>query len=176
MGSTMLDTFEIECSGRGSHKSWRRKSRVVAPSSGTRRCGTAQQWWRALQPHVVLGNSTPVDLLNLKGRWPSCSCVTLAARTRLPRHLPRRGHSIWQWLGMAHGQPGGQVGGDEHGEQDNPLMSQCIDRPGVPILGMDVWEHAYYLNYQNRRSDYIKAFLGLVNWDAVGRVCRPRMR
>jgi len=51
--------------------------------------------------------------------------------------------------------------------QDNPLMTNIVERPGTPLLGMDVWEHAYYLNYQNRRKDYIQGFLSLVNWDEV---------
>ncbi len=71
--------------------------------------------------------------------------------------------SGWAWL-CAH--KGGKVEICSSANQDNPLMPG-IGCGGTPILGIDVWEHAYYLNYQNRRPDYVKAFLDLVNWNVV---------
>ncbi|MDP4629632.1 MAG: superoxide dismutase, partial [Flavobacteriales bacterium] len=51
--------------------------------------------------------------------------------------------------------------------QDNPFMSKVVDKPGTPILGIDVWEHAYYLKYQNKRADYLTAIFTIVNWSFV---------
>ena len=51
--------------------------------------------------------------------------------------------------------------------QDNPLMKGLLDEPATPILGLDVWEHAYYLKYQNKRPDYINAFFNIINWNVV---------
>lgn len=71
--------------------------------------------------------------------------------------------SGWAWLCV---QKGGKVEVCSSANQDNPLMPG-IGCDGVPILGLDVWEHAYYLNYQNRRVDYISAFIDLINWEVV---------
>ncbi len=71
--------------------------------------------------------------------------------------------SGWAWLVK---QAGGQLVVSSTPNQDNPLMD-VADVKGTPILGLDVWEHAYYLHYQNRRPDYIKAFWNVVNWDEV---------
>lgn len=72
--------------------------------------------------------------------------------------------SGWAWLCVKEG---GAVEVCSSPNQDNPLMGDGCG--GTPILGLDVWEHAYYLNYQNRRPDYISAFWNVVNWDEVAR-------
>ena len=71
--------------------------------------------------------------------------------------------SGWAWLGVNSG----ELKISSSANQDNPLMD---DQCGcIPILCLDVWEHAYYLNYQNRRPDYISAFFNVINWEEVSR-------
>ncbi len=72
--------------------------------------------------------------------------------------------SGWAWL-CAHA--GGKLEICSTANQDNPLMPNGCG--GVPILCLDVWEHAYYLNYQNRRPDYINAFFNVINWEEVNK-------
>jgi superoxide dismutase, Fe-Mn family len=71
--------------------------------------------------------------------------------------------SGWAWLVKT---ADGKLEVTSTPNQDNPLMD-IAEVKGTPILGIDVWEHAYYLNYQNRRPDYVAAFWNVVNWDAV---------
>ncbi|SDE70434.1 superoxide dismutase [Riemerella columbipharyngis] len=71
--------------------------------------------------------------------------------------------SGWAWLCKKED---GSLEVCSSANQDNPLMSG-VGCEGTPILGLDVWEHAYYLNYQNRRPDYVEAFFSVINWDKV---------
>ena len=73
--------------------------------------------------------------------------------------------SGWAWLYV---NKGGKLKVCGTANQDNPLMPG-IGCEGTPILGIDVWEHAYYLNYQNRRPDYINAFFNVINWNEVAK-------
>ena len=74
--------------------------------------------------------------------------------------------SGWAWLVVQ----GGKLAVVSTANQDSPLMGQELAGvSGTPVLGVDVWEHAYYLNYQNKRPDYLKAFWNVVNWDEVSR-------
>ena len=76
----------------------------------------------------------------------------------------KRFGSGWAWLGF---KDDGSLCVCSTPNQDNPLMSGLVDCECSPILGLDVWEHAYYLKYQNRRPDYITAWWNVVNWDVV---------
>ena len=117
-------------------------------------------YWRVLQPggapapHGMLGKA-------LMERFGSFE----AFREEFAAAGAKRFGSGWAWLVM---DASGRLQVTSTANQDNPLMASVVDVPGSPLLGMDVWEHAYYLNYQNRRGDYISAFMSLVNWDVVG--------
>jgi Fe-Mn family superoxide dismutase len=72
--------------------------------------------------------------------------------------------SGWAWLNVGRDR---KLFISSTPNQDNPLMLQIVEKTGTPILGLDVWEHAYYLKFQNRRPDYITAFFSVVNWPEV---------
>jgi len=75
--------------------------------------------------------------------------------------------SGWAWLYV---NADGKLAVGSTANQDSPLMGEAVAGiGGKPLLGLDVWEHAYYLNYQNRRPDYVAAFFNVVNWDEVAR-------
>ena len=80
-------------------------------------------------------------------------------KTKFSDAAKTRFGSGWAWLSV----DGGKLTVESTPNQDSPLMEGR-----TPVLGLDVWEHAYYLNYQNRRPDYVEAFFNLVNWSAVG--------
>jgi Fe-Mn family superoxide dismutase len=74
--------------------------------------------------------------------------------------------SGWAWLVVKNG----KLAVGSTANQDSPLMGDAVaGLSGTPILGLDVWEHAYYLKYQNRRPDYVSAFWNVINWDEVAR-------
>ncbi|KQR95429.1 superoxide dismutase [Chryseobacterium sp. Leaf180] len=114
-------------------------------------------FWQILTPG---GSKEPVGLVksaieNFGGMEKFKMDFSEAAKTRFG--------SGWAWLVKNED---GSLSVTSTANQDNPLMPMA-DKKGTPILGLDVWEHAYYLNYQNRRPDYISAFFDVVNWDKV---------
>jgi Fe-Mn family superoxide dismutase len=115
-------------------------------------------FWKGLSPDG--GGEPKGDLLkaiekNFGGYEQFRKKFSAAAATRFG--------SGWAWLVKT---PDGKLAVASTPNQDNPLMDVSEVR-GMPLLGIDVWEHAYYLKYQNRRADYISAFWNLVNWDFV---------
>src|SRR4051794_31549366 len=113
-------------------------------------------FWQVMKPG---GGGDPTGALaqavtgDLGGLTAFKEAFTKAATTRFG--------SGWAWLVVK----GGKLAVTSTPNQDNPLM----DGSGTPILGLDVWEHAYYLDYQNRRPDYITAWWNTINWDEVNR-------
>jgi len=115
------------------------------------------QFWTAMSPN---GGGTPTGELadaidTAFGNFDEFKALfSDAAGTRFG--------SGWAWLCVKEG----KLEICSSANQDNPLMPG-IGCGGAPILGIDVWEHAYYLNYQNRRPDYVDAFFNLINWDEI---------
>ena len=85
-------------------------------------------------------------------------------KAKLNQAASTRFGSGWAWLIVT---PDKKLVITSTPNQDNPIMDVAKDR-GIPILGIDVWEHAYYLKYQNKRADYVAAFWSVLNWDNVG--------
>ncbi|QSI31582.1 superoxide dismutase [Mn] [Variovorax sp. RKNM96] len=120
-------------------------------------------FWTVMAPVGQGGGGTPTGDLakaidaDLGGFDAFKEAFTKAALTRFG--------SGWAWLGVAKG---GKLAVESSGNQDSPLM-RGIGSGNTPILGLDVWEHAYYLKYQNRRPEYMAAFYNVVNWAEVAR-------
>ncbi|KRA50546.1 superoxide dismutase [Pseudoxanthomonas sp. Root630] len=120
-------------------------------------------FWTVMAPAGEGGGGAPTGALaeaidkDLGGLDAFKEAFTKAALTRFG--------SGWAWLVVGSD---GRLSVESSGNQDSPLMAG-IGSGGTPILGLDVWEHAYYLKYQNRRPDYIAAFYNVVRWDEVAR-------
>jgi len=117
-------------------------------------------FWNIMSPN---GGGSPDD--NLLSAINSSFGSFENFKTAFSKAAATRFGSGWAWL-CVH--PGGKLEVCSTANQDNPLM-EGIGCGGYPILGLDVWEHAYYLNYQNRRPDYIAGFFNVINWSAVSK-------
>ena len=114
-------------------------------------------FWEVMGPKKAAAPAGPVaDAIN--GQFGSMDKF----KEEFAKAATTRFGSGWAWLVVKDGKLA--IGSTPN--QDNPLMD-VSDFKGTPILGLDVWEHAYYLHYQNKRPDYIKAFWDVVNWDKV---------
>ena len=114
-------------------------------------------FWEIMNPNnkSEMSNDLSSAIDNSFGSFDNfCASFSNAAATRFG--------SGWAWLCVKDG----KLEICSTSNQDNPLMPS-IGCGGTPILGIDVWEHAYYLNYQNRRPDYISAFFNVINWGVV---------
>ena len=114
-------------------------------------------FWEIMNPNnkTEMSNDLGSAIDNSFGSFDNfCASFSNAAATRFG--------SGWAWLCVKDG----KLEICSTSNQDNPLMPS-IGCGGTPILGIDVWEHAYYLNYQNRRPDYVSAFFNVINWGVV---------
>ena len=139
---------------------------IVRKSQGGVFNNAAQVWnhtfyWNCLAPNAGgLPTGKLLDAINSAfGSFDAFKAQFADAATK-------RFGSGWAWLVV---KADGSLAICSTANQDNPLMGAAVAGcDGTPILGLDVWEHAYYLKYQNRRPDYIGAFWSVVNWNKVG--------
>ena len=117
-------------------------------------------FWTVMSPN---GGGTPSG--DLAGAIDSTFGSFDAFKAEFAKAGATRFGSGWAWLCV---DASGALFVTSSPNQDNPTMD-IAEKQGTPILGLDVWEHAYYLNYQNRRPDYIAAFWNVVDWDAVAK-------
>ena len=116
-------------------------------------------FWNIMSPNA---GSEPTG--DLAGAINSAFGTFADFKTQFSTAAATRFGSGWAWLLVKDG----KLVVSSTPNQDNPLMD-VADVKGTPILGIDVWEHAYYLNYQNRRPDYIAAFWNVINWNEVAK-------
>ena len=119
-------------------------------------------FWSVMAPPGQGGAPSPELEAAITGAFGSPE----ALREQFAQAAAGRFGSGWAWLIR---RPDGTLAITSTANQDNPLMDLPAIERGTPLLGLDVWEHAYYLNYQNRRPDYIAAWWPLVNWNVVNR-------
>ena len=120
------------------------------------------QFWAVMAPAGEGGEPSAELLAAIEASFGSLN----AMQTQFSQAAASRFGSGWAWLIR---QPDGVLAITSTANQDNPLMDLAEIERGTPLIGLDVWEHAYYLNYQNRRPDYITAWWDLVNWNEVNR-------
>jgi Fe-Mn family superoxide dismutase len=116
-------------------------------------------FWKSLRAANAANAPTGELALALQAQFGSLELF----KSQFEEAAKNRFGSGWAWLVKTSS---GQLKVGSTPNQDNPLMD-VSELKGVPLLGLDVWEHAYYLRYQNRRADYCKAWWSLVNWDVV---------
>ena len=117
------------------------------------------QFWTAMSPN---GGGAPTG--DLAAAIDSAFGSFDTFKEEFSKAAGTRFGSGWAWLCVKDG----KLEVCSSANQDNPLMPG-IGCGGAPILGLDVWEHAYYLNYQNRRPDYVAAFFNVINWDEIAK-------
>ncbi len=120
------------------------------------------QFWAAMAPVGQGGAPSPALLAAIEASFGSLE----ALQAQFNQAAAARFGSGWAWLIV---KPNGSLAITSTANQDNPLMKLPGIERGTPLLGLDVWEHAYYLKYQNRRPDYIAAWWELVNWNELNR-------